>query len=75
MRPPPEELRTANKELFDWLNELLTYVMENKVFYISQNAQPTISKNSVCLWKDADGGPKWYLVCDLDGTAKKVEVT
>ena len=72
MRPPPI---TGNVEIDAWLKELWEFVNANKVNYVSQNAQPTLAKNSIKLWKDADGGPKYYIVIDLDGTAKKVEVT
>ena len=39
-----------------------------------QGTQPTIASDSVAFWKDTDDS-KYYLILDIAGTAKKVELT
>lgn len=40
----------------------------------SQAAEPDIGANSMAFWKDTDDS-KYYLILDIAGTQKKVELT
>lgn len=40
----------------------------------SQSAEPNIPNDTCAFWKDTDDG-KYYLILDIGGTQKKVELT
>lgn len=60
------EISMAWRELARLLNGLLT------VYY--QTDMPTPPMNTTSLWIDTDAGPKYYIVANLGGTVKKVEL-
>jgi len=60
------ELQRAWLEMAQTVNNFLT------LHY--QNAEPTIPVNTMALWVDADGGPKYYILGNFGGTLKKVEL-
>ncbi len=70
--PPP---RTGNEELDRSLRNLWEFSLSGKIVVYNQNAEPSLSKNTIALWIDADGGPAYYLVANLDGTQVKVTLT
>jgi hypothetical protein len=71
--PPVAEYDSVRRELVRaWTQMAQTLNAICKLYY--QNDEPVIPDNSIALWVDADGGPKYYLVANLGGTIKKVEV-
>ena len=55
------------------LDRLFTYLDRFPRFF-EQSAQPTIQRNTFAFWRDTDDG-KMYLIADISGNAKKVELT
>jgi len=81
-RPPErgrnEEAETYIDRLIAYLNRLYDALFQpgqTLIKVISQNDQPSVEDGEIMAWKDADGGPKYYLVAGIEGTDKKVEVT
>jgi hypothetical protein len=46
--------------------------MKPKIY--DQNDEPDIGNDEMVIWKDADGGPKYYLIVDFNGVQKKAEL-
>ena len=55
------------------IQKIVTYLNTFPPVY-TQSAQPTITTDSVAFWKDSDDD-KFYLLLDVAGTTKKVELT
>lgn len=55
----------------------LTYIKNSPVQLkiYDQNDEPDLESGYTAFWIDADGGPKYYLVCNFNGVQKKVELT
>jgi len=66
---PETYIKTLDKDLlniFTWLNRFpKTYI---------QAAEPSIPSDEMAFWKDSDND-KFYLLKNIDGTQKKVELT
>ena len=75
MRKPTKSIIEDPDQLLIWLNELWSYVNAGNRRVFNQNSVPTIGKNQTALWIDADGGPKYYVLANFDGTQKKGELT
>lgn len=59
----------VDKDLINVFN----YIKYNPRFY-SQNEEPTLLTNEFAFWKDLNAGPKYYIVVNISGTQKKVEL-
>lgn len=46
-----------------------------QVLQYDQNDEPDIPTDTVACWKDADGGPAYFFIWDIDGTQVKVGMT
>lgn len=55
------------------LRTLFDYLARFPKTYI-QSAEPTIPSDEMAFWKDSDDN-KFYLIKNIDGTQKKVELT
>ena len=55
------------------LQQMFTYINTFPPLY-TQGTEPTIGTDAVAFWKDSDDG-KYYLIKDIAGTQKKVELT
>ena len=62
-------IKTVDKDL----QNLFTYLDRFPRFF-TQSAQPTLQRNTFGFWKDQDDS-KFYLIANIAGTAKKVELT
>jgi len=77
-RLPEESTEEYIDRLLDYLNRLYDAMFQPGVSLIktiSQNDQPSVEDNQIIAWKDADGGPLYYLVVGLEGVDKKVQIT
>lgn len=61
-------IRTVDNDL----QRLFTY-LDTFPRQFEQGTQPTIQRNTFAFWKDTDDD-KYYLLCDINGTTKKVEL-
>ena len=48
--------------------------IKNNPRIIQQSTEPTLTKGTFGFWKDTDDS-KYYLILNIDGTQKKVELT
>ena len=62
-------LRTLDKDL----QRIVQYLNIFPRVY-TQSAQPTIATDSMAFWKDSDDN-KFYLLKDIAGVTKKIELT
>ena len=75
MKPPDQEIVNDPDKLLAYLRALWVYIMSNNIKVYNQNSEPTIGENQTAVWIDADGGPKYYVVANFDGTQKKGQLT
>ena len=75
MRPPDQATIDDPQKLLTWLKELWLFIVASNIKVYNQNDEPTIGKNQIALWIDADGGPKYYFIANFDGTQKKGQIT
>ena len=68
------------KDAEDWakqvdkdLNNIFTYIRETPKTYV-QSAEPVIPTGDNAFWEDSDDD-KIYLLKDVDGSRKKIELT
>ena len=68
-----EEVNSYVRALEADLKRLYTY-LDRFPRLFEQSAQPTIQRNTFALWRDTDDG-KMYVIADISGNQKKVELT
>lgn len=81
---PVSGLRLLIVNLLEFAKRIVTAVNskqdkdeELNIKYYNQNDEPTLSANeNAAFWKDADGGPVYYLVLKTDGGSQvKVQLS
>jgi hypothetical protein len=68
-----KELQTYLTNIDRDLRNIIDYVNRIPKTYI-QSAEPTIPSDTFSFWKDTDDS-KFYLLVNIDGAQKKVELT
>ncbi len=86
MADKPKKLSNFNLQSLDNSRKVKQYItaLDNDVFNIvqyldrfprmfTQSAEPTLQRNTFGFWKDSDDS-KFYLLLNIAGTQKKVEL-